>query len=640
MAILSFLVQLAGATMLLLFAVRMVRTGIERSYGASFQRILTGQSGLAYSGAAGVVLAGVLQSSAAVALLVAGFASNGLITFANGLALVLGGDLGSALIIQVLTFRLDWLVPLLLTAGGWLFVKVTARKWRQMGRILMGIAFILISLRFLRETMDPIRDSAFLPAIANYLAQDYLTAFFVGATLAFVMHSSVAAILMCVTLVQIGAIPFSAGLSLVLGANLGSAFIPIWLTRGMPNAARRIPFANLATRGTWALMALFAVNLLPAGNILTDRGSGQMLVYAHVVFNASLLLLLLPFCRPLEPVFRRFLPDAPANSGVQTGPDMLRSLDPNAIGSPQQAIADLKRELLRMMDQVELMFRPVIALYRTWDKDQVKTIETMDQRVNQSLSDIRNFVAAIPQKSFTKDQARAARDMMEYAIRLEAAGDIVTLRFAPLAGVAAAVYYPDGRICEMNRPSVNPFWNVRIFLRTLLLRGRDGYHISRAVYAQETTVHIDLCSFVGFFVSRRIVRQTGLPDAKLFLYGDDVIYTLRLRKEGFQIQFDPRIRFEHDCSTFENDRRRVFRPIWKVYYAYRNGLLMYHQAAGLMFWPLLLLVVPKWWLAGRRYGDERAVYSRLMRRAVRDAVLRRTELAHDEVLALARPVSD
>ena len=208
------------------------------------------------------------------------------------------------------------------------------------------------------------------------------------------------------------------------------------------------------------------------------------------------------------------------------------------------------------------------------------------------------------------------------------------------AAVAAAVYYPDGRICEMNRPSVNPFWNVRIFLRTLLLRGRDGYHISRAVYAQETTVHIDLCSFVGFFVSRRIVRQTGLPDAKLFLYGDDVIYTLRLRKEGFQIQFDPRIRFEHDCSTFENDRRRVFRPIWKVYYAYRNGLLMYHQAAGLMFWPLLLLVVPKWWLAGRRYGDERAVYSRLMRRAVRDAVLRRTELAHDEVLALARPVSD
>ena len=92
--------------------------------------------------------------------------------------------------------------------GGWLFVKTEQKKLRQMGRILMGIAFILISLRFLREAMDPIRDSAFLPAISNYLAQDYVTAFIVGATLAFVMHSSVAAILMCVTLVQIGALPF------------------------------------------------------------------------------------------------------------------------------------------------------------------------------------------------------------------------------------------------------------------------------------------------------------------------------------------------------------------------------------------------------------------------------------------------
>ena len=239
MAIVSFFINLAGATMLLLFAVRMVRTGIERSYGASFQRVMTGQNSVFQSSLAGIVLAVVLQSSAAVALLTAGFAASGLLAFSTGLALVLGGDLGSALIIQILSFNLDWLVPLLLAIGGWLFVKTEHRKARQLGRILMGIAFILISLRFLREAMDPIRDSAFLPAMAEYLARDYVTAFLVGAALAFVMHSSVAAILMCVTLVQIGAIPFAAGLSLILGANFGSAFIPVWLTRGMVISARR-----------------------------------------------------------------------------------------------------------------------------------------------------------------------------------------------------------------------------------------------------------------------------------------------------------------------------------------------------------------------------------------------------------------
>ena len=77
MAILGFLIQLTGATMLLLFAVRMVRTGIERAYGASFRRrITTARHPLGAAGA-GTVMAIVLQSSAAVALLVAGFAASG-----------------------------------------------------------------------------------------------------------------------------------------------------------------------------------------------------------------------------------------------------------------------------------------------------------------------------------------------------------------------------------------------------------------------------------------------------------------------------------------------------------------------------------------------------------------------------------
>jgi GT2 family glycosyltransferase len=199
---------------------------------------------------------------------------------------------------------------------------------------------------------------------------------------------------------------------------------------------------------------------------------------------------------------------------------------------------------------------------------------------------------------------------------------------------AAAVYFPDGRICEMNRPSVNPFWNPGIFLRTLL-RGRDGYHVPYSVYDADHPTPIDLTSFVGLFLSRRIIRETGFPEGKLFLYGDDVIYTLRLRRKGLKIVFDPDLRFEHDCSTFENDRRRVFRPLWKVYYTYRNGLIMYRAAAGPLFWPLLLVVVPKWRLAARRYGADRATYLRLMRRAVTDAVLGRVRRSHAEVLALA-----
>ncbi len=205
------------------------------------------------------------------------------------------------------------------------------------------------------------------------------------------------------------------------------------------------------------------------------------------------------------------------------------------------------------------------------------------------------------------------------------------LRPADDQAVAAAVYFPDGKICEMNRPSVNPFWHPKVFLRTLLA-ARNGYHIPYECYDAAQPTPIDLTSFVGLFLSRRMIDTVGYPDPGLFLYGDDVIYTLGLRRQGFQVSFDPRVRFDHDCTTFADDQVRVFRPLWKAYYAYRNGLMMYRKAAGpVLFWPLAALVVLKWRLTAGRYSDNRPAYLRIWRRAVWDGVRGRTSRSHAEI---------
>lgn len=190
-------------------------------------------------------------------------------------------------------------------------------------------------------------------------------------------------------------------------------------------------------------------------------------------------------------------------------------------------------------------------------------------------------------------------------------------------GVASAVYYPDGRICEMNRPSLNPFWHPGLFLKTLFGGGRMGFHIPDAAYDGGARP-IEVASFVGLFLSRRAMQKGGYPDGHLFLYGDDAIYTLGLSRLGLTFRFDPALRFEHDCSTFSGTAR-VYRPLWKVYYNYRNGLILYRQAAGpILFWLVCLIVIPKWAWNGRRYGADRGAYWRLLVRAVRDGVRGRT----------------
>lgn len=431
MIIVSFLLELFGATMLLLFAVRIVRTGIERTFGASFQRQVTRHKHPVGLAIIGVFLAIVLQSSAAVTLLVAGFAGSGALAFVQSMAVVLGGDLGSALLIQILSLKLSWLAPALLTVGGILFLKTEKKRLKQAGRIILGIALILISLGFLRDAIEPIRESSLLPAIAGYLERDFLTAFIVGAGLAFVMHSSVATILMVVAIVSVGALPFAVGVSILLGANMGSALIPIWLSRGMEPRAQRIPLANLIIRGAAAVAALLVINLTAITVIPPSWNDGQSLILLHIGFN-SLLILLLPFLSLLERPVSMMVPTP--KDEIKTVPIQNRTLL-NDVGqtNPTLALASLRHEVLRMAGLVGDMLSPVMGLYDTFDTALLSHIQSQDLIVNKALDMVRKYASNMPHQDMSKDQLKEMRELMDYAIALEAAGDIIVKRLLPLA---------------------------------------------------------------------------------------------------------------------------------------------------------------------------------------------------------------
>lgn len=201
--------------------------------------------------------------------------------------------------------------------------------------------------------------------------------------------------------------------------------------------------------------------------------------------------------------------------------------------------------------------------------------------------------------------------------------------------VSAGVFYPDGHICEMNRPWRNPFWHLADF-RQALFGGRAGFHVKDADYDLDQPMPIDGTSFVGFYISRKGLARGGLPDGRLFIYADDVIYTLKFVSAGGRICFAPWLRFEHDCTTYRRGERRIHSPIWKVYYAYRNALLAYRQASGpVFFWIVLAIVLVKWRLKARDAGADRAAYLRMYSLAVRDALRNNLSRSLTEVAGIA-----
>src|ERR1700724_3980942 len=126
------LLDLMGGVALLLWGLHMVRTGILRALGPDLRRVLPKTVGNRFvAAAAGMGLTALLQSSTATALMTASFAAEGLIGLVPALAIMLGANIGTTLIVQVLSFNVSALAPVFLLAGIIAFRRGGRTRTRQ-----------------------------------------------------------------------------------------------------------------------------------------------------------------------------------------------------------------------------------------------------------------------------------------------------------------------------------------------------------------------------------------------------------------------------------------------------------------------------------------------------------------------------
>ena len=434
MNIYLLILHLAGAASLLLWAVRMVRTGVERSQEPALRRALRESRGSKIKAAGiGAIIALLLQSSTAVAVLAAGFAGIGIMSVATGLALMLGAYFGSSVVVAILSVDLTWLVPLLLLAGGGLFFKGTAREQRQFGRILIGIALILISLQMIGEATAPLRDNAELPVIVSYLSGDFVTAFLIGAAFTWLVHSSVASALLIVTLAAQGLMPIELGVSLILGANLGGTLAGMGLTGSGTTEARRIAYGQLLFRGLGAVAMLLAYHLLNPDLSWLGSDVARQVINLHLAFNFVVLLIGLPLTDVVATLMERLIkPKLTAEELANPLAEATSALDQNVVSQPDLALASATRELLRMAEIIERMLAPLMELYETGDREKIRQARQMEDAVDQAQSEIKLYLAKI-QFGDDPDEVRRAHDLSSFAINLEYVGDAISKTLLRLA---------------------------------------------------------------------------------------------------------------------------------------------------------------------------------------------------------------
>lgn len=427
----SVLLELAAAVVLLLFAISLLRKGVERSCGAAIQQIMAGSGGRFKAAFSGCGLAILFQSSTAVSVLTAGFAASGLVGLEVGLAILLGADLGSALVMKMLTFDLHLLAPGLLVLGGLLHLKATSTAVKSSGTAILGASLLLLSLKMVGVATAPLAQASTLPGLVAAVSDDPLTALLVAATFTWVLHSSIAAILLTLTFASQGILSIDAGIPMILGVNIGGAMIAVWLTRGLPAEARRLPIGNLIFRAIAVALVLPLFILGGSSQWLPGASDAARLVNLHLIFNLVLVAGGLLACGPMAHLLRLMIQTGVANTEKSRRKDS--ALDDSLISVPSLALAAAAREVLHMGDLVTTMLEPVTQLIETPTQQAIEALRIVEHEVNRAHHDIKLYITAIKRGVLSEDQAKLGTELTEAAIHLEYAGDVIAKSLLPLA---------------------------------------------------------------------------------------------------------------------------------------------------------------------------------------------------------------
>lgn len=416
------ILNIAGAIALLLWGTHMVQTGVQRAFGPRLKAVLSKALGNRLRAFfAGIGVTTLMQSSTATGIMATNFTAEGLMALVPAMAIMLGANVGTALIVTLLSFNPAILSPPLILAGVLLFRRSDRAMLHDLGRSFIGLGLMILALHQLLTILEPLEQSADLVTLLGLLETLPLVAIVLGAVAAWLSHSSVAVVLLVMSLAAHNVVAIEPALMLVLGANLGTALNPLLEATGGDAAARRLPLANLANRLVGIAIAWPLLDVIVGGLRALGLAGATEVAGFHLAFNLTLALVALPVLTPLSKLLLQSISDRtdPADPGQPL------YLDRAARETPVIAIGGASREALRLADALEAML--VGAREALWRGDRKLIAETRarDDVLDSLNTAIKRYLSEFDPEDLSEDDQRRLQQTLVFAMNMEQAGDVI-----------------------------------------------------------------------------------------------------------------------------------------------------------------------------------------------------------------------
>lgn len=290
---------LIGGLTVFLYAMSRLAGILKEAAGEKSKRILARMTTNALTGVvSGIVATVILDSSSVTIILVIALIHAGALSFERSLAVILGSNVGTTISSQIYAIEVDRFAPILMVTG-----LILAVLWKRRGReqpayALFFLGLLLFGLHLMGMAVRPLREQGAVEAFLKGL-EDPMMGVVAGAAGTALIQSSSAMMGIVIKLAAAGLMSLKAGVSVMLGAEIGTCLDTLLASMGRSREAVRAGVFHLAFNVISVAIGIgLAESIANVATWLPGDSVSRQIANAHVFFNTAGALLFLPFLQP------------------------------------------------------------------------------------------------------------------------------------------------------------------------------------------------------------------------------------------------------------------------------------------------------------------------------------------------------
>jgi len=433
--------SLFGGLGMFLYGMEMMSDGMKMTAGNQMRSILEKlTSNRFFAVGVGAFVTMVIQSSSATTVMLVSFVNSGLLSFAQGLGVILGSNIGSTVTAQIVAFKVTDYALALIAAGALMSLFSKKDSTRNIGFVILGFGLLFYGMKVMSDTMKPLRSNPTFNTILTSFENPFM-GILAGAIFTALIQSSSATTGIVITLASGGSITLEAGIPLILGANIGTCVTALLAGLNASREAKRVAIAHVTFNLIGVVLFCFWIPTFAEMVAQTSDNVPRQIANAHTIFNILATVVFIPFTTHIASMIIRFFPDQEKTRNIEK-PAVL-NLDEKVLEHPPVAISNAQAEIRGVVGLTERVLGSLVSPFvsdelqadiEDPDQDFDKGMQVRLDKIEFLNQAILSYLVKISKQDLDDAQSREVFSLVSVVNYLNSIKNAVSLRFSILLG--------------------------------------------------------------------------------------------------------------------------------------------------------------------------------------------------------------